>query len=442
MEDIIIDTEIIATNKKKNTTKYICEHGKQKSRCKDCGGSGICKHNKHKAFCKECGGSQICQHNKIKSKCKECGGSELCEHGKQKSNCKECGGSQICEHNKQKSSCKECGGSQICNHNKHKSACKECGGSQLCKHNKQKSRCKECGGTSYCEHNKNRIFCKECGGSQICLHNKIKSNCKECGGSQICEHNKQKSSCKECGGSQICDHNKERSKCKECGGSQICDHNKYKAFCKECGGSQICKHDKLKSDCKECGGSRLCKSEWCEKKKNTKYDNYCLFCYVNLHPDTNISRNHKTKEKHITDRVIQEFPHFSWVTDKKIIDGCSRRRPDMLLDMGSHIIIIEIDEYQHKGYDCSCENKRLMEISQDLNFRPIVFIRFNPDEYIDNNGNKIKSPWKINKLTGLFNIDPKKSADWDSRINSLIEQIKYWTVYHSDKMIEIVQLYF
>ena len=34
--------------------------------------------------------------------------------------------------------------------------------------------------------------------------------------------------------------------------------------------------------------------------------------------------------------------------------------------------------------DCSCENKRIMEISQDLGHRPIVFIRFNPDEYNKN----------------------------------------------------------
>ena len=218
--------------------------------------------------------------------------------------------------------------------------------------------------------------------------------------------------------------------------------NKKKSSNKDYKKHKICQHDKRISRCKECGGSELCKSDWCDKKKHAKYDNYCLFCYVNNNPDANISKNHKTKEKHIADRIIQEFPHFSWITDKKIIDGCSRRRPDMMLDMGSHVIIIEIDEYQHKAYDCSCENKRIMEISQDLNFRAVVFIRFNPDDYIDNNGIKIKSPWRINKTTGLFMIDPNKFTDWNSRINSLIEQIKYWTVYNSDKMIEIIQLYF
>ena len=85
-----------------------CSHGKQKSCCKECGGSGICSHGKDKRFCKECGGSGICGHGKRKAQCKECGGSAICGHGKRKAQCKECGGSAICGHGKQKAHCKEC----------------------------------------------------------------------------------------------------------------------------------------------------------------------------------------------------------------------------------------------------------------------------------------------------------------------------------------------
>ena len=31
-----------------------CEHGRQKSRCKECGGSGLCEHGRQKSQCKEC----------------------------------------------------------------------------------------------------------------------------------------------------------------------------------------------------------------------------------------------------------------------------------------------------------------------------------------------------------------------------------------------------
>jgi len=104
-----------------------CEHNRQKSDCKDCGGSSICEHNRRKRTCKDCGGSGICEHNRIKYRCKDCGGSSICEHNRIKYRCKDCGGSSICEHNREKCRCKECNGSLICVHNREKCRCRECG---------------------------------------------------------------------------------------------------------------------------------------------------------------------------------------------------------------------------------------------------------------------------------------------------------------------------
>ena len=157
-----------------------CIHKKQKSKCKECGGSSICIHNKYIPTCKECGGSSFCIHNKLKTSCKDCGGSRICAHNKHKSICKECNGSQICMHNKMKTRCKECGGGSICIHNKRKSDCRECGGGSICMHDKRKSHCIECDGSSICIHQRHKSICKECGGSKICIHKKIKSQCKEC----------------------------------------------------------------------------------------------------------------------------------------------------------------------------------------------------------------------------------------------------------------------
>jgi hypothetical protein len=364
-----------------------------------------CIHNKRKTYCKECGGSQICEHNKDKSRCKECGGSQICEHNKDKSRCKECGGSSICEHGKFKQYCKECGGSQICEHNKHRSGCKECKGGSICKHDKQKSYCKECKGGSICEHDKQKSYCKECKGSQICEHNKIKSVCKDCKGSQVCKHDKQKS------------------------------------YCKECKGSQVCIHNKIKSCCKECGGSGLCKSPYCEIRGYKKYNGYCLRCCIYNCPEIAVIHNYKTKENEVVSRIKESFPDFDWIHDKKVEDGCSRRRPDLLCDMGSHIVIIEVDENKHSDYDCSCENKRLMEISRDLGHRPIIFIRFNPDGYTTSEGEVIKSCWRVNGK-GIMAIISKKKDEWKSRIESLKEQIKYWIENPSEKTIEIVELFY
>ena len=79
------------------------------------------------------------------------------------------------------------------------------------------------------------------------------------------------------------------------------------------------------------------------------------------------------------DRCKECFGGAFCIHDKRVEGGCSKRRPDLLLDLGSHIIIVEIDKNKHNDYDCMCEHKRLMEISMDLSHRPIVFIRFNPD---------------------------------------------------------------
>ena len=304
---------------------------------------------------------------------------------------------------------------------------------------KRKSECKECGGASICPHGKRKSECKECGGSQICEHGKKKSTCKECGGASFCEHGKRKSQCKECGGSQFCEHGKRKSQCYECDGSALCPHGKQKSHCYECGGSQICEHGKQKSTCKECGGSALCKSSWCNTRGISKYNGYCLNCCINICPDIQVSRNYKTKEKEVVDKIKEKYPDFTWIHDKKVEDGCSKRRPDLLLDMGDRIIIVEVDENKHTAYDCSCENKRLMEISKDLQHRPIIFIRFYPDSYIDKNGVKISSCWKVNGL-GVLQIH--KKIEWDERIEILNQQIQYWIDNKTNKTVEIIELFY
>ena len=119
-----------------------CEHGvKQRSKCKVC---SACPHGRERNRCKECGGSSICEHGRERPKCKECGGSSVCEHRRLRHQCKECDGSQICEHDRVRSQCKECGGSRICEHGRQRYFCKECGGGAYCEHGRERRRCKKC----------------------------------------------------------------------------------------------------------------------------------------------------------------------------------------------------------------------------------------------------------------------------------------------------------
>ena len=188
--------------------------------------------------------------------------------------------------------------------------------------------------------------------------------------------------------------------------------------------------------------NKNCKSEWCNTVVKEKYEGYCLFCYVNLFPDKELSRNYKTKEKDVIDKIKIALPDFTWVCDKKVQDGCSKRRPDMLLDLGFQVIIVEVDENQHNNYENICENKRTMEISQDLNHRPIIFIRFNPDNYKDTSGKTVTSCWKMNQKTGLLQVSKSKAKEWLERMDRLIREIEYWIGNKSEKVIKVINLFY
>ena len=292
-----------------------------------------------------------------------------------------------------------------------------------------------------CIHNRRRFLCVECKGGGICEHLKRKTRCKECGGTDLCPHGGEKENCVPCGGTSICEHGKRRRRCVECFGAGICEHNKNRQNCLECRGNMFCIHDKKKSRCKICDGSELCKAPHCETRGIKKYNGYCLPCCIHYCPEIQVSRNFKTKENDVVQRVLEKYPDFNWIADKKIQDGCSKRRPDLLLDFGSHVIIVEVDENKHTTYDCSCQNKRLMEISQDIGHKPVVFIRFNPDAYVNQEGKKVKSCWRINGY-GVLDISKSKQDEWLTRIDMLLQQLEYWINNIPHKTVEIVELFY
>jgi hypothetical protein len=188
--------------------------------------------------------------------------------------------------------------------------------------------------------------------------------------------------------------------------------------------------------------SKQCNNEWCFNRSNKKYDNYCLRCFIYLFPDKPVCRNYKTKETSVAQFITEHFPNFTWNIDRKIEDGCSKRRPDLMCDLGYQVLIVEVDENQHESYDCSCENKRIMQLSQDIGHRPLIFIRFNPDDYLDYTGNKILSCWTTTTKTGIIKI--KNTTEWLKRLDILKQNIAYWTNEQNktEKTIEIIQLFY
>ncbi len=171
----------------------------------------------------------------------------------------------------------------------------------------------------------------------------------------------------------------------------------------------------------------LCKMI-CSQKK---YDWYCFGCYCYTFPDKAIVRNHKTKENQIMSDLLKVYPNI--VRDSCISGGCSKRRPDGLIQLDDYNIIIEIDENQHNATGYSCENKRTMEIFQDLGNSPLTVIRFNPDKFA-----KEQSLFKTTKATGKLCIRNQKK--YDVELAKLVEVIQFHIATRPDSEINSVLL--
>ena len=120
----------------------------------------------------------------------------------------------------------------------------------------------------------------------------------------------------------------------------------------------------------------------------------------------------KTKENEMVKYIINyiktnkidvnEINDEKIIHDKIIVGGCSKYRPDLLVEVVVYherngetfpelmYYVFECDEDQHNSYDPECEMKRMFQIQQDLGCEYVKFIRYNPDIcwYIDTvNGN-------------------------------------------------------
>jgi len=123
--------------------------------------------------------------------------------------------------------------------------------------------------------------------------------------------------------------------------------------------------------------------------------------------------------RHIRKNIQTNFEY----NTSKMLQGCSKKRPDVYFELDKHCVIVEIDENQHKMYEDACECARINEIVNGIGGKSVIIIRFNPD--------KIK------------NLNKEIQVDWNTRLIKLIEVIKSELVANYDQFIvEIIQLYY
>lgn len=143
----------------------------------------------------------------------------------------------------------------------------------------------------------------------------------------------------------------------------------------------------------------------------------CPTCeYVVTNGKTCISCNgHVRRELVFRDMLLERGYVFE--THNKTT-GCGRERPDFVFDCDTHAVVLEYDEYQHKhsGYTKECELVRMKNLYYALGFELCVFVRFNPDEYI--NENKVINTHETERYGVLFDtlnesmcIPPSNNAE-------------------------------
>ncbi len=110
-----------------------------------------------------------------------------------------------------------------------------------------------------------------------------------------------------------------------------------------------------------------------------------------------VKRRNKSKE--LTVKALLEARQIRFVHDLRPEGGCGKARPDFAIDCGTHVLIIEVDEFQHRrsNYDCRCEQVRTINLFQEYGGLRVVFIRYNPDSYVALDGRKLRGSSAVNQ---------------------------------------------
>ena len=146
--------------------------------------------------------------------------------------------------------------------------------------------------------------------------------------------------------------------------------------------------------CLNCSGCGL----W---RTNGKLCEYCQ-------PVTQNKLYYKTKEMNVVnflkDNLDEDFIH-----NRSVGSECTDGHlfPDIRFERGFYNVIIEVDEFQHKGADYECDKQRMYNIIAKLGV-PCIFIRYNPD-----NKNSDKNVL-LEKIKYYLNIEFKENNHiWD-----------------------------
>ena len=112
-------------------------------------------------------------------------------------------------------------------------------------------------------------------------------------------------------------------------------------------------------------------------------DKICPSCTEAIKNGVTVKRG--LKEQAVENAILaSDLPKYT--RDRQIENGCLNRRPDFRFAGGINTVIIEVDENQHKLYNCACETTRMKQIYFAQGDPSLTFIRYNPDNYKPSHG--------------------------------------------------------
>jgi very-short-patch-repair endonuclease len=206
---------------------------------------------------------------------------------------------------------------------------------------------------------------------------------------------------------------------------------------------------------------KRCKGPMCDAYAYSPLNKgYCARCFMYLYPDAVRSKKYRTKESAVATFLADAFQGLAFERDRVVSGGCSRYRPDLMCDLMTHVVIVEIDEHQHECYDQECENKRIAALWRDLAFRPVVVVRFNPDGYTEtlinnninnNNDDGIEKSIVVGKKRhgSCFKYDAVRGApyicrkkEWDQRLSVLKSVVSKYVDSVPEKSITVERLFY
>lgn len=136
----------------------------------------------------------------------------------------------------------------------------------------------------------------------------------------------------------------------------------------------------------------------------------CSYCK----PINDNNKYKKTKELKVVN-YLKENCDYEFIHNKSIGSQCTKDDredtnghlyPDLLFEALFFNLIVEIDEFQHRGSDYKCDERRMYDIIAKLG-TPCIFIRYNPDN------KEADSSILLNKINHYMSLKTTDSINFD-----------------------------